>query len=201
MTRNDASQPHTAEGYTEPESRLSSIPTHRYLFSLCVIFLLSQARSRLHLLTMKGYTLLLLLSSFLLACHGSNNTFSWANASLNSALSSRNAKIGDWVAAGLGLSTHETSSSDITPMDVDEHAGFISRSTAGVESESLVTTTSSNAQALMTELSSRNKTRPDTIAISNTAKAVVGTTLYSDPAANILNVTTTTNCWQSWVSY
>lgn len=146
---------------------------------------------------MKTYTLLLL-SSLLLACHGSNTTVSWANVSLTSVTSSENGRLGDWVAAGLGLSARETTSSHKTLKGVDEHTSFQSSSAAGVESGSSATTTSNNAQTQMTELSSRNKTQSSTIAISDTANAVGEIIPYLDLTANITNVT---NCWQSWVSY
>jgi hypothetical protein len=148
-------------------------------------------------LTMKGYRLTSL-SIFLSTCRGSNTTFKWASDSPISATSTTHGGIGDYVAAGLGIDTHKTSSTSVTAGGRNKLSNGISISTE--ETSSAAISTSGN-RTLEDDTSARRPTQPAETTNSTPAANLVAPTGHLESAAEIENTTTATDCWHSWVDY
>jgi hypothetical protein len=150
-------------------------------------------------LTMKAYNLVSLLVLFTI-CWGSNTTFNWTSASQTPETSSTTRNIGDYVAAGLGLSAHDASSTSVTTTDVRElDASGSSVSTD--ETSSNPTTTASGRGTQTSDFSSRSQITPNETATLTSAASVDGASGRVHTDTNATNATSATDCWHSWLDY
>lgn len=147
---------------------------------------------------MKGYRLVLL-SISLSVCRGSNTTFKWASDNPVSAPSSTRGDIGDYVAAGLGIDTHRTSSTIVTAEGVKNNlSDGLNIST---ETSLPVTTTTSGNRTLDDDSSALRPTQSVETTNSTSAAHPIAPTGLVKSTAEIDNATTATDCWHSWVDY
>lgn len=142
----------------------------------------------------------LVLSSILLStCQGANTTFKWNSVSPSSTAPVTHGNVGDYVAAGLGITTHETSSTVEASTAIEEHtvedftisAGENNPTTAVKDSDS----TSQNSG------SSSSSTSNNETAIHDTAGFVASASGFVQATTNTTNATVATGCWQSWLDY
>ena len=148
---------------------------------------------------MKGYRLILL-SISLSTCRGSNTTFKCASDNPISTASSSRGDIGDYVAAGLGIDTHRTSSTIGTAGAFEDNLS--DRLDVSTEETSLpVTTTTSGNRTLDDDNSARRPTPTAETTNSTFATNLVVLTGHVEPTTEIDNATTATDCWHSWVDY
>ena len=159
----------------------------------------NNTRFCLNVLTMKGYCLILL-SISLSTCQGSNTTFKWSSDSPIPTASSTRGNIGDYVAAGLGIDTHRTSSTVATAEDVEEDVSNRLSVSSDETSLTLAITTSDNRTQVDDTSPQRQTTSAETTNFTSTANLVTPTG-YVEPTTEITNATTTTDCWHSWVDY
>jgi hypothetical protein len=147
---------------------------------------------------MKGYRLISLLIS-LSTCRASNTTFKWSGDSPIPTASSTRGNIGNYVAAGLGIGTHRTSSTVVTAEGVEDH---VSDELSILEETSVdVTTTTSDNRTLVDDTSAqRQRLSAETTNSTSTTNPVTPTG-HVESTAEIENATTTTDCWHSWVDY
>ena len=148
---------------------------------------------------MKGYCLILL-SISLSTCQGSNTTFKWSSESPIPTASSTRGNIGDYVAVGLGIDTHRTSSTVATTEDVEEDVSNGLSISSDETSLTLAITTSDNRTRVDDTSPQRQTTSAETTNFTSTANLVTPTG-YVEPTTEITNATTTTDCWHSWVDY
>jgi hypothetical protein len=143
---------------------------------------------------------LLLLSVLSRTCWGTNTTFNWTSISHTPATSSTNRNVGDYVAAGFGMSAHETSSASVTMTDVGG-------SEVAELSVSLDKTTSTSAAmvgdhgAQSSDSSAQSLTKSNETAILTTTTPVHGASGHVHTNANNTNATSATDCWHSWLDY
>ena len=159
----------------------------------------SNTRFCLNVLTMKGYRLILL-SVSLSTSRASNTTFKWAGDSHIPTASSTRGDIGDYVAAGLGIDTHRSSST------IGTAEGAKNSLSKGLhiytEETSLpVTTTTSGNRTLDDDSSTQRPTPSAETTKSTSAAHPVAPTGHVEPTTEIDNATTATDCWHSWVDY
>ena len=147
---------------------------------------------------MKGYRLILL-SIFLSTCRGSNTTFRWASDNPASAAPSTRGDIGDYVAAGLGIDTHKTSST----VTADGVKNNLSNGLKIPTEETLlpVAITTSGNRTLDDDNSARRPTPSSETTDSTSATNLVVPTGPVESNTEIDNATTATDCWHSWVDY
>jgi hypothetical protein len=167
----------------------------------CLIVNIRSLACRLKVLTMRAYTFLYL-SLLSKICWGTNTTFKWtslASVIHTPAISSTNHNIGDYVAAGLGMSTSETSSAPMKTTAVDdlEAAG---RNPPTDETSLTPTATASDQETQMSE-STRSQITSNGTAIITSAASVYGAPGLVHTNTNITNTTTATDCWHSWLDY
>jgi hypothetical protein len=148
---------------------------------------------------MRAYTFLFL-SLFSKICWGTNTTFNWTSATHTTLTSSTNRNIGDYVAAGLGMSTSETSSASMATTDVDdlETAGL---NASTDEASSTPTVTASDRETLMSDTSSRSPIASNATAILTSTASIYGASGSVHTNTNITNTTTATDCWHSWLNH
>lgn len=107
--------------------------------------------------------------------------------------------IGDYVAAGLGIDTHRTSSTVVTAEGVEGH---VSDGLSIPKETSLnVATTTSDNRTRIDDTSSRRQTLSAETTKPTSTTNQLKPTGYAESAAEIENATTTTDCWHSWVDY
>lgn len=148
---------------------------------------------------MKGYRLILL-SISLSTCRGSNTTFTWASDNPTSTASSTRGDIGDYVAAGLGIDTHKTSSTIVTAEGAkNDQSHELNFSTE--ETSSPVTTTTSGNQTLDHDTSAQRPTQSAETTNATSAINLVAPTGHAESTTESDNATTTIDCWHSWVDY
>jgi len=148
---------------------------------------------------MKSSTLILL-SVLPSTCFGTNNSFTWDSASRTPATSSTRLDIAHYIAAGLGISTRETSSYPTTNTNAEDNAAIgLDPSTGGTSSTSVVLT--SDDRALSSDLKSLSQTRYNGTAFLTTASSSGAASLTVHMSTNATNITSTTDCWRSWLSY
>ncbi|KAM0717518.1 hypothetical protein Q7P37_007370 [Cladosporium fusiforme] len=170
---------------------------------------------------MKGYCLLWL-SILSCTCQGTNTTFSWASVSHEPAASDTHGNVGDYVAAGLGISTSGISS---TTENLEESAvaepsistdeisssfaisadfkGSLSTDrglSTGDASSTLATATSGNRTQDI-DSNSQSQTRSGETAILTTAPTLGGSPEDVHVTTNISDTPSATNCWNSWLDY
>jgi hypothetical protein len=147
---------------------------------------------------MKGYRLIFL-SISLSTCRSSNTTFKWASDSPIPTASTTRGDIGNYVAAGLGIDTHRTSSTVVKADVAEDHVSdglSISKQT----SLDVATTTSDN-RTLVDDTSAQRETLSAETTNSTSAAQPVTRIGHVESTAEIENATTTTDCWHSWVDY
>lgn len=138
---------------------------------------------RIHTLT--------LLAIFSLTCRGTNTTFHWTSPSHTPTTSHAHGNVGDYVAAGLGLSAHETHSTSAIATYVDDDAP--SKLDASNEMSSALPTTeddgrtqsSTTALIMTTDAANRGPGQSRIIANSTTS----------------INDTLALDCWDRWLDY
>ena len=148
---------------------------------------------------MKSYRLILL-SISLSTCRGSNTTFNWAIKSPISTASSTRGNIGDYVAAGLGIDTHKTSSTVVTAKGFkDQVSGGLKISLS--ETFSLLATTTSDNGTQTTDAKPQRQTQSAENTAPTSSTILVTPTGHVEPTTELDNSTTATDCWDSWVDY
>lgn len=152
---------------------------------------------------MKGYPFICL-SILLSTCRATNSTFKWSNIRSSPTSSSSHGNLGDYVAAGIGINTQETSSLATTTIH-EEYLATGSEQSADKESPTLASPTNDN-QTQINDLSSQSPTQSHrtstlTDAVLTTAPSTGGTSERLHITSNSTDATVSTKCWQSWLDY
>jgi len=149
---------------------------------------------------MNGHRLISFLIS-ISACRGSNTTFKWTSDTHITTTPSTHGDIGDYVAAGLGIDARKSSSTVAATENSEEPVPGLGVS---AEEGSSVLATIETARPNRTQVidSSDRKWSQSSVSTVNTTTAHIITP--SGPvqiATDGNNVTTTTDCWDSWLDY
>lgn len=135
----------------------------------------------------------ILLSVFSVACRGANTTFKWTSVSFATANSSTSRGIGDYVAAGLGMSTQKPSPTSASTTETENLSTD--------EEYSTVATTASYYRTETSDSSFQDRTGSSETAILTTAAPTGGASGHIQTLTNVTNITSATDCWHSWLDH
>lgn len=149
---------------------------------------------------MESYPLLIL-AIFSSTCWATNDSFNGTSANHATSSSSTRGNIGDYVAAGLGITTHQTPTATLAiGTRVDENTGAVLGALTE-ETLSIYGTTISDTQTQTNNSASRSPIHPNKTESLTTASPVSGASGHFSTTTNITNATSATDCWHSWLDY
>jgi len=139
---------------------------------------------------MKVTTSILFLMAWL-TCQAMNTTPDQSSVNRASTATNTHGGIGDYVAAGLGVDTRETSSSLASTPNLGDYVAIGLSMSSREASPSLTTATMKDTWAQLST----------TAILTAVGLATVTSAGLMHKTTNIANVTSSTDCWHSWLAY